>query len=146
MWCSTLVENTAARPPSWTHPARHFAESHTPNMASLVERTARGFVAAGIKPGDMIGIFLPNCWEFGVVFHAATMAGAIPTTMNPTYRDREVHYQMEVSDAVALISDGASAARHRPCRLAGTAQGVHHTHLRLRRQRAIKQSLHPRRQ
>ena len=72
----------------------------------LVERTARGFVAAGIKPGDMIGIFLPNCWEFGVAFHAATMAGAIPTTMNPTYRDREVHYQMEVSDAVALISDG----------------------------------------
>jgi long-chain acyl-CoA synthetase len=72
----------------------------------LVERTARGFVAAGIKPGDMIGIFLPNCWEFGVVFHGATLAGAIPTTMNPTYRDREVHYQMEVSDAVALVTDG----------------------------------------
>src|SRR5450755_2157374 len=74
--------------------------------AELVERTARGFVAAGIRPGDMIGIFLPNCWEFGVAFHAATMAGAIPTTMNPTYRDREVHHQMETADAVALISDG----------------------------------------
>jgi acyl-CoA synthetase (AMP-forming)/AMP-acid ligase II len=72
----------------------------------LVERTARGLVAAGVRPGDMIGIFLPNCWEFGVVFHAATLAGAVPTTMNPTYRDREVHYQMEVSDAVALVSDG----------------------------------------
>ena len=54
----------------------------------------------------MIGIYLPNCWEFGVAFHAATMAGAIPTTMNPTYRDREVHHQMETSEAVALISDG----------------------------------------
>lgn len=72
----------------------------------LVERTARGLVAAGIRPGDMIGIYLPNCWEFGVIFHAATMAGAIPTTMNPTYRGREVHHQMECSDAVALISDG----------------------------------------
>src|SRR5450755_5049501 len=72
----------------------------------LVERTAHGFVAAGIRPGEMIGIYLPNCWEFGVAFHAATMAGAIPTTMNPTYRDREVHHQMETSDAVALISDG----------------------------------------
>ena len=61
----------------------------------------RGFV-----PGEMIGIYLPNCWEFGVAFHAATMAGAIPTTMNPTYREREVHYQMESSEAVALISDG----------------------------------------
>jgi long-chain acyl-CoA synthetase len=72
----------------------------------LAERTARGFAAAGIRPRDMIGIYLPNCWEFGVAFHAATMAGAIPTTMNPTYRDREVHYQMETSEAVALISDG----------------------------------------
>ena len=50
----------------------------------LVERTARGLVAAGIRPGEMIGIYLPNCWEFGVAFHAATMAGAVPTTMNPT--------------------------------------------------------------
>lgn len=72
----------------------------------LVERTAHGLIAAGICPGDMIGIYLPNCWEFGVAFHAATMVGAIPTTMNPTYRDREVHHQMEISDAVALISDG----------------------------------------
>lgn len=72
----------------------------------LVERTARGLVSAGIRPGDMVGIYLPNCWEFGVAFHAATMAGAIPTTMNPSYREREIHYQMESSDAVALISDG----------------------------------------
>ena len=72
----------------------------------MVERTARGLVAAGILPGDMVGIFLPNCWEFGVAFHAITLAGASPTTMNPTYRDREVHYQMETSGAVALISDG----------------------------------------
>ncbi len=75
--------------------------------ADLVERTARGFVASGIRPGDMIGIYLANSWEFGVAYHAATMAGAIPTTMNPTYRDREVHYQMEISEAVALISDGS---------------------------------------
>src|SRR5271169_6342327 len=72
----------------------------------LVERTAHGLVAAGIRPGKTIGIYLSNCWEFGVAFHAATMVGAVPTTMNPTYRDREVHHQMETSEAVALISDG----------------------------------------
>ena len=72
----------------------------------LVERTARGLVAAGVRPGDMIGIYLPNCWEFGVAFHAATLAGATPTTMNPTYREREVRYQMEIAEAVALVSDG----------------------------------------
>ena len=76
----------------------------------LVERAARGLVAAGIRPGEMIAIYLPNCWEFGVAYHAATLAGAVPTTMNPTYREREVRYQLETAEAVALISDGALLA------------------------------------
>src|SRR5215472_10658689 len=73
----------------------------------LVECAARGMVAAGIRPGETVGIFLPNCWEFGVAFHAALMAGAIPTTLNPTYREREVRYQLENADAVALVTDGS---------------------------------------
>jgi long-chain acyl-CoA synthetase len=75
--------------------------------AELVERVARNLVASGVRPGEVIGIYLPNCWEFGVTYHAATLAGAIPTTLNPTYREREVRYQLENSDAVALITDGA---------------------------------------
>jgi acyl-CoA synthetase (AMP-forming)/AMP-acid ligase II len=73
---------------------------------AMVESTARGLVASGIRPGEVIGIFLPNCWEFGVAYHAATLAGAIPTALNPTYREREVRYQLENSEAVALITDG----------------------------------------
>jgi long-chain acyl-CoA synthetase len=72
----------------------------------MVEQAARGFVAAGIEPGDRIAIFLPNSWEFGVAFHGAMQAGAVPTTLNPTYREREVRYQVENSDAVALVTDG----------------------------------------
>src|SRR5271157_2177941 len=75
--------------------------------AELVERVARNLVASGIRPGEIIGIYLPNCWEFAVAFHAATLAGAIPTTLNPTYREREVRYQLENADAVALITDGS---------------------------------------
>ena len=76
----------------------------------LVECVARGMVAAGIRPGKAIGIFLPNCWEFGIAFHAALLAGAIPTTLNPTYRERELHHQLETAEAVALISDGSLLA------------------------------------
>jgi len=74
--------------------------------AERVESAARGLIANGIRPGDRIGIFLPNCWEFGVAFHAALLAGAVPTTLNPTYREREVRYQLETCDAVALVTDG----------------------------------------
>jgi len=55
-----------------------------------VESLARGLVATGVRPGDLIAIFLFNCWEFCVAFHAAQLAGAIPTLLNPTYREREV--------------------------------------------------------
>jgi acyl-CoA synthetase (AMP-forming)/AMP-acid ligase II len=73
----------------------------------LVENIALWLVAAGVKPGEVIAIYLPNCWEFCAVYHAATMAGAIPTLLNPSYREREVRYQLENSGAAVLITDGA---------------------------------------
>jgi acyl-CoA synthetase (AMP-forming)/AMP-acid ligase II len=71
-----------------------------------VESLAHGLVSAGIRPGEIVAIFLPNSWEFCIAYHAITMAGAIPTLLNPTYREREVRYQMENSGAVMLITDG----------------------------------------
>jgi long-chain acyl-CoA synthetase len=71
-----------------------------------VEALARGLIGASVKPGDVVAIFLANSWEFCVAFHATQLAGAIPTLLNPTYREREVRYQLENSGAVVLITDG----------------------------------------
>jgi acyl-CoA synthetase (AMP-forming)/AMP-acid ligase II len=71
-----------------------------------VETLARGLVTAGLNPGEPVAIFLPNSWEFAATYHAATLAGGIPTLLNPTYREREVRYQLENSGAVFLITDG----------------------------------------
>src|ERR1700690_1257077 len=76
--------------------------------AETVEVLARGFVAAGLKPGEVVAIFLANCWEFCAAYHAATLAGAVATLLNPTYREREVRYQLENSGASMLITDGPS--------------------------------------
>jgi len=57
--------------------------------------------------GEVVAIFLPNSWEFAATYHAATLAGGIPTLLNPTYREREVRYQLENSSAAMLITDGA---------------------------------------
>jgi acyl-CoA synthetase (AMP-forming)/AMP-acid ligase II len=72
----------------------------------LVAKLAHGFVTAGLKPGEVLAIYLPNSWEFCVAYHAATLVGAIPTLLNPTYREREVRYQLENSGAAMLITDG----------------------------------------
>jgi long-chain acyl-CoA synthetase len=71
-----------------------------------VEAVARGLVAHSLQPREVVAIFLPNSWEFCVAYHAATLAGGIPTLLNPTYREREVRYQLENSDATFLITDG----------------------------------------
>jgi len=73
-----------------------------------VESLARSLIAAGVRPGDVVAIFLANSWEFCSAFHATTLAGAIPTLLNPTFREREVRYQLENSGAVMLITDGAN--------------------------------------
>lgn len=74
----------------------------------IIQALACGFIAAGLKPGEVVAIFLANCWEFCAAYHAATLAGAIPTLLNPTYREREARYQLENSGATFLISDGCS--------------------------------------
>src|SRR5580692_5020579 len=73
---------------------------------SLVESLARGLISAGLAPGEVIAIFLSNSWEFAITYHAATLAGAIPTLLNPSYREREIRYQLENSGATFLITDG----------------------------------------
>jgi long-chain acyl-CoA synthetase len=70
-----------------------------------VEALARGLVAAGLKPGEVAAIFLANSWEFCAAYHATTLAGGIPTLLNPTYRQREVRHQLGNSGAALLITD-----------------------------------------
>ncbi|MGD0215072.1 MAG: AMP-binding protein [Terriglobales bacterium] len=73
--------------------------------ASLVESLARGLISAGLAPGEVVAIFLPNSWEFAITYHAATLAGGIPTLLNPAYREREIRYQLENSGAAFLVTD-----------------------------------------
>ncbi len=73
-----------------------------------VEVLARGLVAAGLMPGEVAAIFLANSWEFCAAYHAITLAGGIPTLLNPTYREREVRHQLGNSGAVLLITDGTN--------------------------------------
>src|SRR6202142_1350684 len=73
--------------------------------AELVETLARGLVSAGFAAGEVVAVFFPNSWEFAIAYHAATLAGGIPTLLNPAYREREIRYQLENSDAAFLITD-----------------------------------------
>jgi acyl-CoA synthetase (AMP-forming)/AMP-acid ligase II len=99
--CRKFAEKTALIDPSVN---RRFTYAE---YGEIVENLARALVSAGLQPGEVVAIFLPNSWEFAATYHAATLAGGIPTLLNPTYREREVLYQIENSGAAMLVTDGA---------------------------------------
>src|SRR5437868_11487016 len=74
-------------------------------LGEAISAVARGLVAEGLRPGDRVGIFLPNSWEFCVTCHAITLAGGIPSPLNPSYREREVRFQLRDSGAAVLITN-----------------------------------------
>ncbi len=57
----------------------------------------------GIGKGDRVAIFAPNCWEYVASFYAISWIGATVTTLNPSYREREVEFQLRDSGAKAII-------------------------------------------
>jgi long-chain acyl-CoA synthetase len=53
----------------------------------------------GVKPGDRVGIMLPNTPEFAVVYYGVLRAGAVVVPMNPLLKSREVGYYLGDSGA-----------------------------------------------
>ncbi|WXG39722.1 MAG: long-chain fatty acid--CoA ligase [Candidatus Freyarchaeum deiterrae] len=58
----------------------------------------------GIKKGDKIAIYLPNCPAFIVAYSAGLKAGATMTCISPLFVSREVAYQMKDSGAQTLVT------------------------------------------
>ena len=69
-----------------------------------IRRLAGGFAAEGVGPGTVIGLLAPNHPDYAVVFHAAALAGATVTTLNPTYTATEAAHQLKDSGAVLLVT------------------------------------------
>lgn len=67
-------------------------------------RLANGFASLGLASGDRLGLYLPNCLEFELAFYAASKLGAIVCPLNPSYREREISYQLNDSGAKVLVT------------------------------------------
>src|SRR5271166_5426856 len=58
----------------------------------------------GLKPGDRVGIMLPNVAEFPVVYYGVLRAGGIAVPMNPLLKAREVAYYLGDSGAGLIFA------------------------------------------
>ena len=69
-----------------------------------VDAFAIGLVRKGIRKGDRVGIWSPNCAEWTIVQYATAKIGAILVNINPAYRTHELAYALNQSGTTLLIS------------------------------------------
>jgi fatty-acyl-CoA synthase len=76
---------------------------------------ARGLMALGVRPGDRVGIWASNRWEWVAVQYAAARVGAVLVTVNPAYLADELGYVLRQSGvSVLLHADGFKQTAYGP--------------------------------
>ncbi|MBV9816986.1 MAG: AMP-binding protein [Solirubrobacterales bacterium] len=73
-------------------------------LVAEVDRVARGLIAAGLRQGDRVGIWSPNCAEWTLVQYATARLGVILVNINPAYRTSELEYAVRQSGCRMLIA------------------------------------------
>lgn len=72
-------------------------------LRERVDAVAAGLLERGLKPGDRVGIWAPNCAEWVIVQFATAKAGLILVNINPAYRVAELDYALNKVGCAALI-------------------------------------------
>jgi long-chain acyl-CoA synthetase len=72
-------------------------------LADNVCRFAEFLVRQGIRPGDRVGVMLPNRPEFVVVFHSVLHEGAVVVPINPLQSARQVEFFLSNTGAKMLF-------------------------------------------
>jgi fatty-acyl-CoA synthase len=69
-----------------------------------VDRLAAGLIALGIEPGDRVGIWGPNSYEWVLTQFATAKIGAIMVCVNPAYRLYELEFVLNKVECKAIIA------------------------------------------
>src|SRR2546426_3618795 len=72
-------------------------------LDGLVNAFANALRGLGIGRGDRVCLFMTNRPEYVVAFFAVARVGAVSSPMNPSYKEREVAYQLADAQAVAVV-------------------------------------------
>ena len=72
-------------------------------LEELSNRFAVALAANGVKIGDTLAVFAPNCVEFAIAYFGILKAGAVASTVNSSYTERELAFQINDCEAQVLV-------------------------------------------
>ena len=88
---------------------------------------AGGLQALGVGKGDRVILFMQNCPQFIVAFHAVIRLGAVVVPVNPMNKADELgHYILDASARVAIASSDIAPELARACQTAQIAHTLQH--------------------
>ena len=90
-------------------------------LGDLASRAARGLQNLGVKPGDRVGLCLPNTPYFPIFYFAVLKIGAIVVNFNPLYVERELEFQIKDSGAKVMITVDLSTIYPKLAKVAATS-------------------------
>ncbi|VVC42217.1 AMP-dependent synthetase/ligase,AMP-binding enzyme, C-terminal domain [Cinara cedri] len=73
-------------------------------MDSEVNKLCRSFNAVGLRRGDRLGVWLPNCALFYSALIAAARLGIISVTINPAYQSDELKHSLTLAGVKCLVT------------------------------------------
>ena len=72
-------------------------------LSTMSTELAKGFLEAGLSPGDTVGVWGPNHPEWILTEYALAKAGLKMVTLNPLYKEKELIFALNTVQAKGLI-------------------------------------------
>jgi long-chain acyl-CoA synthetase len=99
-----LLSNAAARSPDRIAVKLNELQLSYAELDEAASRVAGLLRAKGMRPGDRIGLMLPNVPYFAVVYYGILRAGGVVVPMNVLLKEREVAHYLRDSDARLMFA------------------------------------------
>ena len=75
-------------------------------LLASARKVAKCLMAVGVQPGDHVGIYLPNSFDFVEVMFGVALAGGVTVPVNGRYVSKELAYLTENADLVTIVTFG----------------------------------------
>ena len=72
-------------------------------LAGWADRLAQELRAAGVGPGDVVSVQLPNCWQIAALHLACVRIGAVTNLLMPMFRARDLTFMLTLTGSRVLI-------------------------------------------
>jgi len=72
-------------------------------LKDLIDRFATALHDLGVRSGDRVMIYIPNCPQFLIGYYGSQRIGAVPVPISPIYTPYEVEYLLNDSGAETIL-------------------------------------------